>query len=111
MQSKLVLLAQNYASASEKYANADFDIAQRYFAESLNFAVNGESHNRARGVKNPIMIGVYLNEDSIYMLEKLTEFLKSTGRLNCYAKRQDAIRLAFSELFQRSLEDSAAANP
>lgn len=108
MQAQIAKTAEQYASAAENLSGADFEISLRHFENSLQILKHGEPHNRHRGVKHPIMIGVYLSEDFIYMLDKFTDWLKSTGQLNSYAKRQDFIRNSIVEQMMKVLEERMA---
>lgn len=99
---------ETYALAAAEFAGADPDKARKYLEDSIRFLANGESHTRSRGVKHPHMIALHLNDDSIHMLDKFTDFLKSTGQLNLYAKRQDFIRMAMAEAIMRQINSQVA---
>lgn len=106
MQATTPKSPEQYAAAAQNIAGTDYEVSRRHFESTLRFLSEGEPHNRNRGVRHPIMIGVYLSEDSIYMLDKFTDLLKASGLLNPYAKRQDFVRKAMAELMLKTLEES-----
>ncbi|PJK31758.1 hypothetical protein CWC48_29980 [Pseudomonas sp. S10E 269] len=109
MHTQTLKTPEQYAKIAQDYADTDLEISRRHFEKSLQFLTDGEPHTRRRGIKHPIMIGVYLNDDFIYMIDKFTEWAKASGRLNPYAKRQDFIRKGIIELMLKELDESTIA--